>query len=215
MTQSASLMSDFNPERITEDQSPAAILHQLTDFSLPSTSGMIKLQQHLDLLLLALEALQLGGSEYMLATAKELGLNEIVKNRLSLWRLRCSNPWRKCYTRDLLTLSQAKALVLITAESAKKCIIPIRQLLVSVQQMRDKDMPLENNFRLSEYFRRFQSHFTSRMNPRRAKVSVYLSAPEELNKLALSLLEELLFCTGVRGKERFWVSLFDGEINQK
>lgn len=215
MTQSASLMSDSNSEIITKDQLQPAILHQLPDFPLPSTSGMMKLQQHLDLLLLALEALQLGGSEYMLATAKELGLNDIIKNRLSLWRLRCSNPWRKCYTRNSLTLPQAKTLVLITAESAKKFIIPIRQLLVSVQQMRDKDMPLENNFRLSEYFTRFQAHFTSRMNPRRAKVSVYLSTPDELNELALSLLEELLFCSGIRGKERFWVSLFDGEINLK
>nr|WP_308256585.1 DUF3038 domain-containing protein [Geminocystis sp. GBBB08] len=198
---------------IIENQSQPAILLQLPDFPLPNTSGMMKMQQHLDLLLLALEALQLGGSEYMLATAKELELNNLVKNRLSLWRLRCSNPWRKCYTRHSLTLSQAKALVLITSESAKKCIIPIRQLLISVQQMTDKDMPLENNFRISEYFTRFQAHFTSRMNPRRAKVSVYLSNPEELNQLALSLLEELLFCTGIRGKERFWISLFDGEIN--
>lgn len=215
MSQSASLMSDSNLKLTTEDQSQPAILHQLPDFPLPNISGMMKLQQHLDLLLLALEALQLGGSEYMLATATELELNNIVKNRLSLWRLRCSNPWRKCYTRNSLTLSQTKTLVLITCESARKCIIPIRQLLVSVQQMKDKDMPLENNFRLSEYFSRFQAHFIRRMNPRRAKVSIYLSAPDELNQLALSLLEELLFCTGIKGKQRFWVSLFDGEINHK
>jgi hypothetical protein len=92
-------------------------------------------------------------------------------------------------------------------------MLPIRQLLLAAQQMEDKDLPLENNFRLSEYFSRFRSHFTSRMNSRRAKVSVYLSSPDELNKLAISLLEELLFCTGSRGKQRFWTSLFDGEIN--
>ncbi|MGI0479647.1 DUF3038 domain-containing protein [Geminocystis sp. CENA526] len=212
MIQSASLMPDSNSELTTENKSQPSILMTLPDFPLPSTSGMMRLQQHLDLLLLALEALQLGGSEYMLATASELGLKNIIKNRLSLWRLRCSNPWRKCYSRESLTLTQAKTMVFITAECAKKFTIPLRQLLVSVQQMKDKGMPLENNFRLSEYFTRFQAHFKSRMNPRRAKVSVYLSSPEQLNELALSLLEELLFCTGVRGKERFWISLFDGEV---
>ncbi|BAQ66688.1 DUF3038 domain-containing protein [Geminocystis sp. NIES-3709] len=212
MTQSASLMTESNSELITEDKSQPAILQQLPDFPLPATGGMMKLQQHLDLLLLALEALQLGGSEYMLATATELGLNKIIKNRIILWRLRCTNPWRKCYTRESLTITQAKTMVFITSECAKKFTIPLRQLLVAVQQMKDKNMPLENNFRLSEYFTRFQSHFISRMNPRRAKVSVYISSPEQLNELALSLLEELLFCTGVKGKERFWVSLFDGEV---
>lgn len=212
MTQSASLMPESNSELITENKSQPSILLRLPDFPLPATSGMMRLQQHLDLLLLALEALQLGGSEYMLATATELGLKDIIKNRLSLWRLRCTNPWRKCYTRESLTLIQAKTMVFITAECAKKFTIPLRQLLVSVQQMKDKRMPLENNFRLSEYFARFQAHFKSRMNPRRAKVSVYLSSPEQLNELALSLLEELLFCTGVKGKQRFWISLFDGEI---
>jgi hypothetical protein len=210
MTESNSEVISQNPPNLSP---PDNILLQLPDIPLPSTAGMIKIQQHLDLLLLALEALQLGGSEYMLAIAQQLELDDIIQNRLSLWRLRCSNPWRKCYTRESLSLSEAKALALITVDCAKKFMLPIRQLLLAVQQMEDKDMPLENNFRLSNYFSRFKAHFTQRMNPRRAKVSVYLSSPDELNKLALSLLEELLFCTGSRGQERFWISLFDGEVN--
>ena len=211
MTQSTPLTSDSNTE-VNQPQTPPAILSLLPDLPLPPTSGMIRIQQHLDLLLLAMEALQLGGSEYMLATAKELELTQIIKNRISLWHLRCTNPWRQCYNRQSLTLSQAKTLVIITAYNAKRLMIPIRQLVVAVQQMKDKEMPLENNFRISEYLTRFRAHFTGRMNPMRAKVSVYLSNPDELSQLALSLLEELLFCTGTRGMERFWVSLFDGEV---
>lgn len=208
-------MTESNLEAISQNTSTSpvsSILIELSDMT-GTGAGMIKVQQHLDLLLLALEALQLGGSEYMLAIAQQLELNTIIKNRLSLWRLRCSNPWRKCYTRESLTLNQTKALALITAECAKRFMLPIRQLLLAAQQMEDKDLPLENNFRLSEYFARFRSHFMNRMNPRRAKVSVYLSSPDELDQLAISLLEQLLFCTGSRGKERFWTSLFDGEIN--
>jgi hypothetical protein len=208
-------MTESNLEAISQNTSTSpvsSILIELSDMT-GTGAGMIKVQQHLDLLLLALEALQLGGSEYMLAIAQQLELNTIIKNRLSLWRLRCSNPWRKCYTRESLTLNQAKALALITTECAKRFMLPIRQLLLAAQQMEDKDLPLENNFRLSEYFARFRSHFMDRMNPRRAKVSVYLSSPDELDKLAISLLEQLLFCTGSRGKERFWTSLFDGEVS--
>lgn len=204
-------MSDSNSHPPTARSEPA-ILNLLPDLPISSQRCAMRLQQHIDLILLALESLQLGGSEYMLATVRELELNKIIKNRVGLWRLRCSNPWRQCYTREPLSVKQAKALVIIASYRAKQLMILIRQLLLAEQQMRDKDMPLENNFRLSEYLDRFSAHFASRMNPRRAKVSVYLSSPEELNQLAMSLLGQLLFCTGTKGMQRFWVSLFDGEV---
>jgi hypothetical protein len=172
----------------------------------------MKLQQRIDLLLLAMEAFQLGSSEYMLATAKELGLQEIIKNRLVLWRLRCSNPWRKCYTRENLSPEEAKTLIILAGYGAKKLMVLIRQLMIAEQQMRDKNMPLDTNFQISFYLERFSAHFRSRMNPRRAKVWVYLSQPDELNNLAMSLLTELLFCSGTKGMERYWISLFDGEV---
>jgi hypothetical protein len=78
--------------------------------------------------------------------------------------------------------------------------------------MESKGLPVDNNFLLSEYLERFRSNFRSRMNPRRAKVSVYLADENALNELALSLLDRLLFCTGTTGMQRFWISLFDGEI---
>ncbi|MDJ0647501.1 MAG: DUF3038 domain-containing protein, partial [Xenococcaceae cyanobacterium MO_188.B19] len=58
----------------------------------------------------------------------------------------------------------------------------------------------------------FRAHFKSRMNPRRTKVSLLLASEAELNDLAMSLLEKLLFCTGTKGMERLWFSLFDGEV---
>ncbi|NET39147.1 MAG: DUF3038 domain-containing protein, partial [Cyanothece sp. SIO1E1] len=32
------------------------------------------------------------------------------------------------------------------------------------------------------------------------------------NQLALTLLRQLLFCTGTYGMKRIWSSLFDGEV---
>lgn len=208
-------MTDSHANIVTsQSQSPPVgnNLAPIPNFTLPPAQGMMRVQQHLDLLLLALEALQIGGGEEMLATARELGLNHIIKNRISLWRLRCSNPWRKCYSRETLTLPQLKALILLVVRCAQKFVIPIRQLLVYSQQMEDKGLPPENHFRLWDYFSRFQSYFLRRMNPLRAKVSFYASHPDKLNQLALSLLQELLFYTGARGEERLWIRLFDGEL---
>ncbi|MEL6928152.1 MAG: DUF3038 domain-containing protein [Cyanobacteria bacterium J06600_6] len=208
MSQSASLESEHQ----SVVDSPASILNTLPDISLPSKGCSPRTQQQIDLLLLALEALELGASEQMLATARQLGIEEIIKHRVNLWRLRCSNPWRRSYTRDYLSLEEAKALVIIAASRSQDLMVIIRQLLLAEQQMRSKDLPLDNHFRLSEYLERFRAHFRSRMNSRRAKVSAYIDSEAQLNELALSLLNKLLFCTGTRGMQRVWFSLFDGEV---
>ena len=208
MSQSASLTSDSYPPAETK----SSILHNLPDIPIPARGCSPHTQQQIDLLLLALEALELGASEQMLALAKQLKIDGIIKHRVNLWRLRCSNPWRRSYTRDFLSLDQAKALVIIASYRAKELMVGIRQLLLAEQQMREKQLPIENHFYLSVYFERFRAHFYSRMNSRRAKVSAYLASEEQLNELALSLLNKLLFCTGTRGMERVWFSLFDGEV---
>lgn len=208
MSQSASLESDF-PSPV---DTPASILNTLPDISLPAKGCSPRTQQQIDLLLLALEALELGGSEQMLAMARQLNIDGIIKHRVNLWRLRCGNPWRRSYTRDDLSLEQAKALVIVAGYRAKDLMVNIRQLLLAEQQMREKNLPIDNHFRLSEYLERFRAHFRSRMNSRRAKVSAYIASEEQLNELALSLLNKLLFCTGTKGMQRVWFSLFDGEV---
>lgn len=208
MSHSVNLM----PDSSSPVQSKPIILDVLPDLRVLSEECSPRTQQKIDLILLAIEALELGGSEYMLAIVKELNLEEIIKNRVVLWRLRCTNPWRRSYTRNALKLKEAKALVVIASHRTRQLTVLIRQLLLAEQQMREKGLPLENHFRLSEYLERFRVHFRSRMNPRRAKVATYLSSEEELNELALSLLSQLLFCTGTVGMQRLWISLFDGEI---
>jgi len=165
----------------------------------------------IDLVLLAIEALEIGGSEAILAAAHELELQGIIKNRVNLWRVRSTNPLRRAHTRRPLSLVEAKALVVIACYLARRLTFMIRQLLLAYQQMRDKQIPLEQNLRLSNYLERFRAHFRSRMNPRRSGV-VALNSDEKLDELALELLEQLLFCTGTAGMQRFWSSLFDGEV---
>ncbi|MEA5573771.1 DUF3038 domain-containing protein [Calothrix sp. UHCC 0171] len=166
----------------------------------------------IDLLLLAIEALELGGSEAILAFAQELELKSIIKDRVNLWRMRSSNPIRRAYIRRPLSIMEAKALVVIACYIARRLTVTIRQLLIIYQQMSDKQIPLEQNLRLSNYLERFRAHFKSRMNPRRSGV-IAITSEEKLDELAIHLLGQLLFCTGTSGMQRFWISLFDGEVN--
>ena len=209
MSHSASLMKDHSPP----DNSKPLVLESLPDMPVSDKGCSPQTRRQIDLLLLALEALELGGSEYMLATAKELELQGIIKNRVTLWRLRCTNPWRRSYARRILKLDEAKALVIIAHYRARQRMVFIRQTLLALQQLRDKGMPLNQHPGLAIYLERFRSHFRSRMNQRRARVAAYNASPEELNELAIALLSQLLFCSGTYGMQRLWISLFDGEVS--
>ncbi len=165
----------------------------------------------IDLMLLAIEALDLSGSEAILMMANELELQSVIKNRVSLWRLRSTNPLRRYSQRRSLTLTEGKALVVIGSQLARRLTVLIRQLLLAYQQLDEKQLSLEHHFRLYEYLERFRAHFRSRMNSRRAAVAAY-NSNERLDELALDLLTKLLLCTGTYGMQRFWVSLFDGEV---
>ncbi len=208
MTPSINVMSDSNST--TEFKS--IILNVLPLIPISGTRCALRLQQQLDLMLLAIEALDIDAPKDMMNRIRELELDEIIPNRIALWRLRCSNPWRKSYTRKNLTVEQAKTLAILISDRAKHLTVPLRQLLLAEQQMREKNLPVDTNFILSEYLERFRSHFLSRMNPRRAKIMGYMASEDELNELALHLLNQLLFCTGTTGMQRFWISLFDGEV---
>lgn len=188
-----------------------SVLDALQNPSLPEGVCPRRARMQIDLLLLAIEALDLGGSEAFLKVAKELELQGVVKNRVSLWRLRSTNPIRRFSQRDPLKLDEAKALVFITCSIARRLTGLIRQLLLAYQQLNDKQLSPDHHFRLADYLERFRAHFRARMNPKRAAVMAY-NTDEKLDQLALDLLNQLLFCTGTSGMQRLWSSLFDGEV---
>ncbi len=197
--------------QLNSPPAPPLILESLPTPALADEACPRRARLEIDLLLLAIEALDLSGSEAILIVANELELQSIIKNRVSLWRLRSTNPLRRYSQRRPLTLTEAKALVMVGCSLARRLTVLIRQLLLAYQQLSDKQLSMEHHFRLSEYLERFRAHFRSRMNPKRAIVAAY-NSDEKLDELALNLLTQLLFCTGTHGMQRFWASLFDGEV---
>jgi len=205
---SANVMTNEVPS----DQPKPWLWDHLPNYPISVQGCSPRTAQQIDLLLLALEALELGSSEQMLATAQELNLRDLIPNRVVLWRLRCTNPWRRSYMRRYLGLEQAKALTIIATSRSRKLTFLIRELLLAEQKLREKELPIQQNFRLAWYLGRFRAHFRGRMNPRRARIAEYLASPEQIDELALSLLKQLLFATGTAGAQRLWCSLFDGEV---
>jgi hypothetical protein len=211
MSVSVSVMQLNSPSAPSSPSTPI-ILDNLPDPPLAEDACPRRTRLQIDLLLLAIEALDLGGSEAILAIATDLDLRSILKNRVTLWRMRSTNPFRRYAQRRPLTLLEAKAMVVVTCYLARRLTVLIRQLLLAYQQLSEKNLSPDHHFRLSEYLERFRAHFRSRMNPRRAGVMAY-SSDEKLNELALELLGQLLFCTGTSGMQRLWISLFDGEVS--
>ncbi len=199
------------PSETSLAESNPLILDSLPDLSPTGGGCPRRARLQIDLMLLAIEALYLGGAEEMLAVSKELELVGIIKNRVALWLLRNTNPLRRYTQRRPLAAMEAKALVAIACNLARKLTATIRQLLQDSQQLRSRNIPFNQHLPLAEYLERFRAHFRSRMNPKRSVVVAY-DSDEKLDELALNLLGKLLFCTGTAGMQRFWVSLFDGEV---
>ncbi|MEA5619347.1 DUF3038 domain-containing protein [Cronbergia sp. UHCC 0137] len=204
--------ASLTPLNSSSSEASPSILDTLPDPAIAPGQGCPRRTRlQIDLILLAIEALELGGSEALLSVAQELELKEIIKNRVNLWRMRASNPLRRASIRRPLTVPEAKALVVICCYIARRLTVVIRQMLMIYQQMYDKQIPLEQNLRLAKYLERFRAHFRSRMNAKRSAL-LKLNSDEKLDDLAIDLLGQLLFCTGTSGMQRFWISLFDGEV---
>ncbi len=211
---SATILLIFPVRDMQATQPPAPqsmLLETLPNPKVPDGICPRRARQQIDFLLLAIEALELGGSEAFLNDVKELGLQDIIQNRVTLWRLRATNSLRRNSQRRPLSLLEAKALVIIICHRARRLTVLTRQLLMVYDQLLEKHLSPSHHLRLSSYLERFRAHFRSRMNPKRAGVIAY-STNESLDELALMLLSQLLFCTGTAGTQRLWSSLFDGDV---
>ncbi len=194
-----------------DSQVDTPLLVNLPDLPVPKQICPRRTCIQIDFILLALEALDLNASETMMASIQALNLAAVVPNRVALWRLRNTNPLRRFSKRLPLTLVQAKALVAIACFLARRQTAQIRQLLNAQEQLKAQNLAPEQYAPLAQYLERFRGHFRSRMNPNRTAIAAYKD-PQALNELALHLLGQALFCTGTAGMERFWSSLFDGEV---
>lgn len=184
--------------------------------ALPNPQGVSvcprRARWQLDLLLLALECVDLHASELMLQVLRDLQLQVMIPNRVIFWQIRCTNPFRQITQRTPLPLAETKALTAVVVQVARRQTAILRHLLLVLDQLQAQNLPPETYAPLADYLDRFRRHFRKRMNLQRSSLFLYKNH-QALNELGLKLLAQLLLCAGTKGMERLWFSLFDGEVS--
>lgn len=170
----------------------------------PDSHQLDNIKTHLDLILLALEALTKVGSEAMLNAAIELNLESVISDRVALWRLRQSNPQRKSSGgRKKLDVDEARALVLIICHLAKQHQELIRRAVSLLEQMVEQNQEPHRVALLGDYLDSFSNTYEERM------VEQEKWGTQMLSQLAFKLLIDLLFYSAANGHRRLWLALLD------
>lgn len=168
----------------------------------PGVGELENIKTHLDVILLALEALSGIGSDAILQVAEELQLNETIGDRLQLWRLRQSNPRRKSSGgRKKLDVEEARALVLIICRLAQQQQELIRRAVSLLEQMTAQNQEPHRSALLGDYLDHFNNLYEERMEDEDSP------SPKDLNYLAYKLLIDLLFYGSPNGHCRLWLAL--------
>lgn len=170
----------------------------------PDLSQLDNIKTQIDLVLLALESLAGIGSEAMLQAASALNLESKIPDRVTLWRLRQSNPLRKGEGgRKKLDIEEARSLVLISCYLAKEHQELIRRAIDLLEQVAQNDSEPHRTAMLGDYLDAFNNLYLERMEDDR-NVST-----DKLTQLAFKLLVDLLFYSSPGGHRRLWLALLD------
>ena len=136
--------------------------------SIPDAGQLDNIKAHLDLVLLALEALTGIGSEAMLSAAEKLNLESVVADRVALWRLRQSNPLRKSSGgRKKLDVEEARSLVLIVCYLAQQHQELIRRAVSLLEQMAEQNKEPYHTALLGDYLDTFNNTYQERHGQQR------------------------------------------------
>jgi hypothetical protein len=161
------------------------------------------IKAQLDLVLLALESLVGLGSEAMLEAAEQLGLADLMSDRVTLWRLRQASPLRKGQGRKKLDVDEARGLVLVSAHLAQQHQAQIRDAVMRLETATAQNHPPHRIALLGDYLDAFNNFYEDRMTPDD------LPPPEQLRDLALKLLIDLLFYSQSGGPRKLWLALLE------
>ena len=154
----------------------------------------------IDFLFLVLETLQINATDSILLKAKDIGLPDDFSSRVKLWKMRCSNPFRKSYTFSSLTIAQVDSLIELISSMAENLYPLIRQLLSS------KESQTLNKERWFLFSSRLKSLIRERMNLQRSYIISILN--DENNKYFRELLVILSLSCGPGGANRLKASLY-------
>lgn len=92
----------------TRDSTLVLLQQQLPDMPVTHHGCSRRTRVQLDLMLLAIEALDLSGSEKILSLAHQLELKSVLSDRVTVWRIRNTNPLRRASRRRPLSQEEPR-----------------------------------------------------------------------------------------------------------
>ena len=158
--------------------------------------------EKLDLLLLILETIDLNGIQSFYALSNKLNLNDVLPNKVTIWKLRNNNPLRKSYVNNNIKVDEFDALIRITVEMSKYLYPYIRNLLLSKEDL-EKESVIWTDF-----IKRFKELIKERFNLDSVRVKKLLNQTEDDEIIIKSLLT-LSLCISNQGYQKLKNFLFN------
>jgi len=151
---------------------------------------------------LILETIDLNGIQSLYALSNKLNLNNVLTNKVTIWKLRNNNPLRKSYVINNIKLNEFDALIRITVEMSKYLYPYIREILKSKEDIE------ENSVIWNDFNNRFIELIKERFNVDSIRVRKLLNKAENDEIIIKSLLT-LSFCISNQGYQKLKNFLYD------
>ena len=158
--------------------------------------------EKLDLLLLILETIDLNGIHSFYSLSNKLNLNNVLPNKVTIWKLRNNNPLRKSYVNNNIKFDQFDALIKITVEMSGYLYPYIREILQSKEDL-DKNSVIWNDFN-----KRFIELIKERFNLDIMRVKKLLNKTKNEEIVIRSMLT-LSLCISNKGHQKLKKFLSD------
>ena len=158
--------------------------------------------EKLDLLLLILETIDLNGIQSLYSLTNRLDLNDVLPNKVTIWKLRNNNPLRKSYVNNNIKVKEFDALIKITVEMSRYLYPYIREILKSNEELE------ENSIIYKDFSKRFIELIRERFNLDSMRVKKLLNQAENDAFIIKSLLT-LSLCISNQGYQKLKKFLFD------
>ena len=137
----------------------------------------------------------MNGIQSLYALSNKLNLNDVIPNKVTIWKLRNNNPLRKSYVNNDIKLSEFDALIKITAEMSKYLYPYIRELLQSKEDLK------HNSVIWNDFNKRFIELIKERFNMDSIRVKKFLNQAENDEFIIKSLLT-LSLCISNQGYQK-------------
>ena len=149
-----------------------------------------------------LETIDLNGIQSHYALSNKLNLNDVLPNKITIWKLRNNNPLRKSYVNNNIKQAEFDALIKITVEMSRYLYPYIREILQSKEDLESNSV-IWNNFNM-----RFIELIKERFNTDSIRVKKLLNQTSN-DEIVIKYLLTLSLCISNKGSQKLKNFLLD------